>query len=162
MLPDPHRRAFRSAFTLFEICIAIFIGVMILLAAVPSLTGVIEMQRARKLFNQFDSLAKNTSSRAVIERRPFALVWDDNGVSLQPLGQKGGSIPAEDTGRVDFGKKLAPDLILPASLEKDPPRVWTFWPTGTCEPAKVICHITDSPWTATYDPLSEQAVFTSP
>ena len=63
---------------------------------------------------------------------------------------------------MDFGEKLAPDLLLPGALVKDPPRIWTFWPTGTCEPATIICRVPDSPWTATYDPLTEQPIMTTP
>jgi hypothetical protein len=153
--------ASREAFTLFEVCIAVFIGVLIMLAAVPSISGVIEEQRAKKLFNEFDGLAKDAGNRAVTERRPFVLEWDDNGVTMHPLAPADGDAP-EDTGHVEFGEKLAPDLLLPGALEKDPPRVWTFWPTGTCEPAKVTCHVAGAPWTAIYDPLTEQAVFSSP
>jgi type II secretory pathway pseudopilin PulG len=149
-----------AAFTLFEICIAVFIAVLIILAAVPSISGVIEEQRAKKLFSQFDDLAKQAGTRAVTERRPFVLEWDDDGVTMHPLAPAEGD-SAQDTGRVDFGEKLAPDLLLPAALEKDPPRVWTFWPTGTCEPAMITCHVPDASWTATYDALTEQPVFAS-
>lgn len=149
-----------AAFTLLELCIAILIAVMIILAAVPSISGLLAEQRAKKLFTQFDDLARKAATKAVAERRAYALVWDDSGVTMRPLA------PAdhkEATGeRVDFGKRLAPDLFLTAALAKDPPRIWTFWPTATCEPATVICHITDAPWTAVYDPLTEQAYFTSP
>ena len=154
-------RATRTAFTLFEVCIAVFIGVVIMLAAVPSISGLLEEQRSKKLFTQFDDLARVASSRALLQRRPFVLEWDDSGVTLHPLSptdQDG----AQDSTRLDFGKKLAPDLILPASLMKTPLKLWTFWPTGTCEPATVICHVPGSTWTATYDPLTEQPVFKSP
>jgi competence protein ComGC len=162
MLPAPQNTAASpAAFTLFEICIAIFIAVMIILAAIPSISGVIEEQRAKKLFTQFDDLAKAASTRAVTERRPYVLDWDDSGVSMRPLEPENDD-EANGSQRVDFGEKLAPDLRLPAALEKDPPRQWTFWPTGTCEPAIVICHIAGAPWTATYDALTEQCVFTSP
>jgi type II secretory pathway pseudopilin PulG len=162
MRPAPRTTAARlAAFTLLEICLAVFIGVIIMLAAVPSITGVIEDQRAKKLFNQFDGLAREASSRAATERRPYALEWDDSGVSVRPLAPENED-EAHDGDRVDFGEKLAPDLELPAALEKDPPRVWTFWPTGTCEPATIVCHVANAHWTATYDPLTEQPAFTSP
>jgi hypothetical protein len=162
MSPDPEfTAAKRAAFTLFEVCIAIFIGVMIVLAAVPSLSGVLAEQRAKKLFNEFDDLARAASSRAVTERRPYVLDWDDSGVSMRPLAPENGD-EAQGMQRVDFGEKLAPDLRLPGALEKNPPRQWTFWPTGTCEPAIIICHVAGAPWTAKYDALTEQAVFTSP
>jgi type II secretory pathway pseudopilin PulG len=162
MRPAPQFTAPHSAgFTLIEICLAVFIGVLIILAAVPSISGVIEEQRAKKLFNQFDSLAKSASDRAVTERRPYVLDWDDSGVSMRPLAP-GKDDEANDIQRVDFGEKLAPELKLPGALEKNPPRLWTFWPTGTCEPATIICHSAGAPWTATYDPLTEQPSFTSP
>jgi len=151
----------RGAFTLFEVCIAVFIGVMIMLAAVPSISGVLEEQRAKKLFTEFDGLAKDASTHAVTERRAYVLEWDDSGVSMRPLAPVNGD-EAQGTGRVDFGEKLAPELLLPGALVKDPPREWTFWPTGTCEQATVKCHVKDAPWTASYDALTEQPVFTSP
>jgi hypothetical protein len=150
-----------AAFTLLELCIAIMIGVMIILAAVPSITGLLAEQRAKKLFTQFDDLARKAATKAVEERRAYALVWDDSGVVMRPLAPADRQ-EAGGTDRVDFGKKQAPELFLPAALVKDPPRVWTFWPTATCEPATIICHIENAPWTAKYDPLTEQAVFTSP
>jgi hypothetical protein len=150
-----------AAFTLLEVCIAVFIGVMIILAAIPSISGVLEEQRAKKLFNQFDDLTKAAASRAVTERRPYVLDWDDSGVFMRPLEPENAG-EAQGSQRVDFGEKLAPVLQLPSALEKDPPRQWTFWPTGTCEPAIIICRIAGSKWTATYDALTEQPVFTSP
>jgi len=140
---------------------AVFIAVLIMLAAVPSVTGVLEEQRAKKLFHAFDDLAREASGRAVTERRPYVLAWDDSGVTMRPLAPEEGERPAEGD-RVEFGEKLAPELTLPAALTKDPPRIWTFWPTGTCEPARIVCHMADAPWTASYDALTEQPVFTSP
>jgi len=159
--PSRSTRSGRSAFTLLEVVLAIFIAVLIMLAAVPSINGVLEAQRARKLFTQFDDLARQASVRAVTERRPYVLAWDDSGVTMRPQSPNQDEQPA-DSDRVEFGDRLAPDLLLPAALSKDPPRIWAFWPTGTCEPATVTCHIAGAPWTAAYDPLSEQAAFSSP
>jgi hypothetical protein len=159
--PQQNGSAGCAAFTLLELCIAILIAVMIILAAVPSISGLLAEQRAKKLFGQFDDLVRKAAGKAVTERRAYALVWDDSGVMMRPLAPANRQ-ETMGTDRVDFGEKLAPDLFLPAALAKDPPRVWTFWPTATCEPAKIICHIKDSPWTATYDPLTEQAAFSSP
>jgi len=154
------KSAATAGFTLFEICIAISIAVLIILAAVPSIGGILQEQRAKKLFNEFDALTKEACSRAVTERRPYSLVWDDSGVTLQPLTPQEGD-EQQPGDRVDFGEKLAPDLLLPAALVKDPPAIWTFWPTGTCEPATITCHVPGASWTATYDPLTEQPTFTS-
>jgi len=162
MRPAPQRPAGSdAAFTLLELCVAILIAMMIVLAAVPSISGLLAEQRAKKLFTQFDDLARKAAMKAVDERRPYALWWDDAGVSLRPLAPANRGETA-GTDRVDFGEKLAPDLFLPAALAKDPPRIWTFWPTATCEPAIIVCHVKGAPWTAKYDPLTEQAVFSSP
>jgi len=150
-----------GGFTLFEICLAIFIGVMIILMALPSLSGVLAGQRAKKLFYQFDDLAREASNHAVTERRPYVLVWDNSGVSSRPLAPASAA-EEKGIGRVDFGDKMAPGLELHAALVQKPPRIWTFWPTGTCEPATITCHIADAPWTASYDALTEQPTFTSP
>jgi len=162
MRSAPHHPAAKAAaFTLLEVCIAVFIGVMIILAAVPSITGILAEQKAKKLFNRFDDLVKKAATHAVTERRPYVLVWDESGVAMRPLAPDNRQ-EAQASGRVDFGERHAPDLMLPGALAKHPPRVWTFWPTGTCEPAKIVCHLADAPWTASYDPLTEQPVFTSP
>ena len=151
----------RLAFTLLEVCLAIFIAVLVVLAAVPSLSGIIEERRAKKIFNQFDDLVRQAESRSVTERRPYALVWDLSGVFLAPLSpaNAGG---AKGIARVDFGDRQTPELQLPAALNSDVPKQWTFWPSGACEPATVICRSADAPWTAVYDPLTVQPVFTSP
>ena len=162
MLPAPDdTAASRNAFTLIEVALAIFLAVMIMMAAVPSVSGLLEQRRAEKQFNEFDGLAKEASSRAVSERRPYVIEWDDTGVTLHPLSP-GDSDNADQTKRVEFGEKMVPDLIMPGALVKKPAPVWTFWPTGTCEPVKIVCHVPDAPWTATYDALTEQPVYTSP
>jgi prepilin-type N-terminal cleavage/methylation domain-containing protein len=154
-------RALRGGFTLIELMIAILIAVMIVLAAAPSLSGIIEERKAKKLFEQFDELAREAGQRAVIERRAYVLEWDDSGVTMHPKDPNNPT-EAQGTQRVDFGDRQAPDLDLPGALVKNPPKIWTFWPTGTCEPATIVCHIADSPWTASYDALTEQPYYTSP
>jgi type II secretory pathway pseudopilin PulG len=156
-------RAFakRGAFTLLEVCLAIFIAMLLIMAAVPSITGVLAGQRAKKLFTQFDDLTREASSHAITERRPYAIVWDDNGVTLRPLAPADKN-EAHGIDHLDFGIRLAPELQLTAALIKKPPRIWTFWPTGTCEPATIICHVPGSPWTAAYDPLTEQPIYSVP
>lgn len=175
----PRPKLLLRAFTLLEVCLAIFIAVLIVLAAVPSLSGVIEEQRAKRLFNQFDDLVREARSRSVTERRPYALVWDKTGVFLSPLqslesdetpaAETPGPAPAASAGdsspaakRVDFGERQTPELQLPAALNANVPYRWTFWPSGTCEPATIICRLADAPWTATYDPLTVQPGFSSP
>jgi hypothetical protein len=150
-----------AAFTLFEVCLAVFIALMMIFAAIPSISGLLADQRAKKLFNQFNDLTRKASSLSATERRPYVIEWDDNGVFLRPLAPANAS-EARGIDRVDFGEKLAPALQLTSALDKDTPLVWTFWPTGTCEPATITCRIAGAPWTASYDPLTEQPYFTSP
>ncbi len=61
------------------------------------------------------------------------------------------------------GKQRACEKVgLKSSLHRLPDTTSEDWPTGTCEPAVIICHLDNAPWTASYDPLTEQAKFSSP
>jgi hypothetical protein len=45
-------------------------------------------------------------------------------------------------------------LRLPATLEKNPPAQWIFWPSGACEPANVRFKGSDGSWEVNYAPLT--------
>ena len=45
-------------------------------------------------------------------------------------------------------------LRLPAALDKGPFADWTFWPSGTCEPANVQFKGPEGTWEVNYEPLA--------
>jgi type II secretory pathway pseudopilin PulG len=128
---------------------------MLLLLAVPSLTGVIADRRLHAALDQFNDLVHQAQERSVAEHRSYLLVWEDNDVILRPevFGKKEEHKPVA-TFPLARGTTFV--LRLPAALMKSPPGEWIFWPSGTCEPAIVRFEGRAGKWTANYSPLTGQ------
>ena len=143
------------AFTLVEIALAIFILMLLLMLAVPSMTGVVASRRLNQSLNGFNDLVRQAHERSVTERRPYLIVWRKNSVLLRP------EVFAEDEEvkpavefRLNKGTLLS--LSLPAALAEKHPAEWIFWPSGNCEPAIVQFKSPAGLWTANYSPLTAQ------
>ena len=78
----PVRKA--RAFTLIEIVISVFILMLLIMLAVPSLTGVMADRRLRHSLDSFNSLVYQAQERSLGEHRPYLLVWTTNSVELRP------------------------------------------------------------------------------
>ena len=142
-----------SAFTLIEIVIAVAILSVILLMAVPSLSGVLADRRLRASLDRFNGLVRQAQERSVAEHRAYLIVWGDKDVILQPEAfAKNEEKKAVATFTLEHGTLLT--LTLPAALSAKPPGEWIFWPTGTCEPAIVRFAGRAGTWTANYSPLT--------
>ena len=143
------------AFTLVELALAIFILMLILMLAVPSLTGVVASRRLKQSLDQFNVLVHQAQERSVTERRPYLIVWSKSGVFLRPEAfAEGEEANAVAEFRLSRGTMLK--LELPAALTADHPWEWIFWPSGTCEPATVQFRGPAGAWTANYSPLTAQ------
>ena len=143
------------AFTLIEIALSIFILLVILVLAVPSLSGVIANRRLKQSLDSFNQLVRQAQGRSVTERRAYLIVWGKNSVLLRP------EVFAEDeeekpTAVLGLGKGSWIKVSLPAALMGKPPAEWIFWPSGTCEPARVQYGGPAGTWTANYSPLTAQ------
>ena len=57
------------AFTLIEIALSIFILMLLLMLAVPSLSGVIANRRLKQSLDGFNQLVRQAQERSVTERR---------------------------------------------------------------------------------------------
>jgi type II secretory pathway pseudopilin PulG len=158
-------RSAKSAqgFTLLEVCIAILIAVLVIGAAIPSLQGVLQQNHEQGSFKNFDDLAQDAHNRSVSEQRTYCLVWQKKGekeaVILRPEEPK-------DKGEADGVRRWTPEkkggsleLYLPAILKPRPvDAIWTFWPNGTCEPAKITYkEDKNTGWQATYNPFTVEA-----
>jgi type II secretory pathway pseudopilin PulG len=151
-------RRFR-AFTLIEIALSIFILMLLLVLAVPSLTGVFSSRRLKQSLDQFNSLVYQAHERSVLERRPYLIVWGKSGVLLRPESFKEDE-EAKATAELRLGKGTLLKLSLPAALAQDHPWEWIFWPSGNCEPATVQFSGPAGQWTANYSPLTAQPEIT--
>jgi len=143
----------QAGFTLIEIVIVVAISMLVLLLAVPSLTGVLADKRLRRSLDGFNDLVRQAQERSVTEHRSYLIVWGDKGVALRPEA----FAKDEDekaTAVFPVGQRSALKLLLPAALRKDPPGEWIFWPSGICEPAIVEFNGREGEWKAKYSPLT--------
>ena len=141
------------AFTLIEIIIAVAILAILLLMAVPSLSGVIASNRLRASLDEFNNLVRQAQERSVAEHRAYLIVWGNKDVIVQPEAfAKDEEKKAVATFALAHGTVLT--LTLPAALTSKPAGEWIFWPTGTCEPAIVRFAGRAGTWTANYSPLT--------
>ena len=148
------------AFTLIEIVLAVFILMLLLLLAVPTLSGVLANNRLRRSLDGFNNLVRQAQERSVAERRTYLIVWREKSVLLRPeVFAKGQEAAATAELKLDRGEALT--IKLPAALTKKPPAEWIFWPSGTCEPAIVQFKGAAGSWTANYLPLTARPELTN-
>ena len=147
------------AFTLIEIALSIFILMLLLMLAVPSLSGVIANRRLKQSLDSFNQLVRQAQERSVTERRAYLIVWGKSSVVLKPeIFTKDEEEKATAVLRLPKGSWIK--VSLPAALMGKPPAEWIFWPSGTCEPAIVQFRGPAGTWTADYSPLTAQPELT--
>src|ERR1700731_2597613 len=141
------------AFTLIEIIIAVAILTVILLMAVPSLSGVFADRKLRASLDVFNKLVREAQERSVAEHRAYLIVWGDKDVIVQPEAfAKGEEKKAVAKFALERGTVLT--LTLPAALTAKPAGEWIFWPTGTRATAIVRFVGRAGTWTANYSSLT--------
>jgi type II secretory pathway pseudopilin PulG len=145
-----------QAFTLIEISISIFILMMLLALAVPSLTGVMKDRRLRRSLDDMNRLVQLAQERSVNERRPYLISWQKEQLIVRPetFAREEEEAPTK-TLPVRKGDTFL--LKLPAALVGKPPGDWVFWPSGACEPAIVSFKGIDGSWIAKYAALTGRA-----
>jgi len=143
------------AFTLIEIALSIFILMLLLMLAVPSLSGVFKSKRLKQSLDGFNTLVRQAQQRSVMERRPYLIVWSKGRVLLRPEVFKEDE-EVKPTAEFRLGKGSVLKLSLPWALAQKYPAEWIFWPSGNCEPAIVQFRGPVGLWTASYSPLTAQ------
>jgi len=147
-------------FTLVEIVLAVFILIVLLALAVPSLTGVLADRQLKRSLDGFNNLVRQAQERSVAERRPYLIVWSKKKVVTRPeVFAANEEVRAMAEFALDRGDVLK--LSLPAALTNKHPAEWIFWPSGTCEPANVQFYGRSGSWAANYAPLTARAEVTS-
>ncbi|PYJ50762.1 MAG: hypothetical protein DME87_05430 [Verrucomicrobia bacterium] len=108
------------AFTLIEIVLAVFILMLLLALAVPSLNGVLANKRLKRSLDGFNNLVRQAQERSVTERRPYLIVWSKKNVVVRPEAfAKDEEAKATAEFQLDRGDALT--LLLPAALTKKHP-----------------------------------------
>src|SRR4029453_11825464 len=141
------------AFTLVEIVLAVFILMLLIGLAVPSLTGVLADKQLKRSLDGLNNLVRGA------QERPYLIVWSKKKVVARP------EVFAEDedikaTAEFALGRGEVLKLSLPAALTNKHPAEWIFWPSGTCEPAIVQFNGRSGSWAANYASLTARAEVT--
>lgn len=143
----------QHGFTLLELMLVVMIGTLIMSVAVPSVASLLREQKLKESFEEFDAFARKAQNRAVSESGTFVMVWDKEGISLQPLDPV-----AEDKAgppeRFTFSEGNIWTLQRPAALVKKPVWEWPFWRSGACEPVIVSFESPGGSWSAEYSGLT--------
>ena len=150
----------RAGFTLLEICIALFIAMLMLTLAVPSVLAMLAEQRLKASFDNFDGWVRQARARSITERRTYAMVWSEKAIELRPVERRDTDADDAEPERFIFAEGEAFKLGRPAALMKEPPGEWVFWRSGLCEEAVVTFAGADGSWTVHYDPLTARGTFT--
>ncbi|MEP7249861.1 MAG: prepilin-type N-terminal cleavage/methylation domain-containing protein [Spartobacteria bacterium] len=146
-----------KGFTLIEVAIAISVMMVLLLIAIPSVSGVMANRRLQRSLDSLNEMVRMAQERSVQERRPYLIEWQKKAVILRPEAIVQGESEAP-TAQLALDKGDAYVLRLPAALEKDPLAQWIFWPSGTCEPANVRFKGPNGSWEANYAALTARPV----
>jgi type II secretory pathway pseudopilin PulG len=147
-------------FTLVEIVLSVFILLLLLVLAVPSLTGVLADRQLKRSLDGFNNLVRHAQERSVVERRPYLIVWNKKNVVARPEAVAEGE-EVKTMAEFTLGRGEVLKLSLPAALRSKHPAEWVFWPSGTCEPAVVEFKSRSGSWAANYAPLTARAEVTN-
>src|SRR5436190_21704309 len=74
----------KRGFTLVEVIIAVFILLLLVTLAVPSLNGVLADKRLHRSLDRFNELVRKAHERSLAEHRDYLIVWNDAFITLQP------------------------------------------------------------------------------
>ena len=146
----------RPGFTLLELGIAVVILVLLMMLAVPSMSGVIADKRLRKSLDGFNAVVRQAQQRSMTERRPYLVIVADGKVGLRAEGLFRSESP-EPEMKLKLGKNESLSIVFPAALYENVPPEWIFWPSGNCEPAVVTYRGRDGSWKANYSALTARS-----
>ena len=141
---------------MLELAIAVVLLVLLMMLAVPSMSGVLADKRLRKSLDSFNAIVRVAQERSMAERRAYLIVWMDKGIGLRPEGLLRGESP-EPEMKIKIAKNESFRISFPAALIDDAPAEWIFWPSGNCEPATVSYQGRDGKWTANYSALTARS-----
>jgi type II secretory pathway pseudopilin PulG len=143
----------RDGFTLIEMVLAVVILMVVLVLAVPSLTGVLADRQLRRSLDDVNRLILQAQDRSISERRPYLIVWRNKQLALRPEAFLRGEA-RKPVATLKWQKGESYTLSLPAAIQDDPPSEWVFWSSGNCEPAVVAYRGPAGAWTAKYSALT--------
>src|SRR5205085_6224809 len=143
----------QRGFTLVEIVISIFILLLLVLLAVPSLNGVLADKRLHRSLDRFNDLVRQAHERSLAEHRAYLIVWNDAFITLHPAAFLK-TEPHDPIDTMPIARHEKWRFEFPAALSKKVPAEWIFWESGVCESGRIRCARDDGRWTTECSPLS--------
>jgi hypothetical protein len=138
---------------LFELAIAIALALLVFAIAIPAVDGVFAAGRLQGTIDTFDDFVSTARDKSVAEGRVYIMVWSKKEIRLVADGpQREGLDEMQQVFTPGDGEIYS--LILPSAIDADPAPEWTFWPTGTCEPATITFRGPKGTWEVRYAALS--------
>ena len=141
---------------MLELAIAVVLIVLLMMLAVPSMSGVMADRRLRRSLDGFNEMVREAQQRSLAERRPYLIAWGDGRIEVRPEGFVKGEDPAP-ASILKIAKNESFRISFPAALVDGAPAEWIFWPSGNCEPAVVSYQGRDGKWTAKYSALTARS-----
>src|SRR5436305_12538489 len=126
----------RRGFTLVELVIAIFILLLLILLAVPSLNGVLAGKRLHRSLDRFNDMVRQAHERSLAEHRAYLIVWNDAFITLQPAAFLK-TEPHDPIDTMPIARHEKWRLELAAALSKKVPAESISWESGGCDAGRV-------------------------
>lgn len=149
----------RSGFTLLEICLALLIGSLLMLLAIPSIGGMLAEHRLKESFERFDRLVATARRQSVTGQRTCSLAWNKNSIIVRSADPISGLPDEGEVARFAFNDGESFQLLRPAALQPNASLEWVFWNNGLCEPVQIAFHGKAGSWLVRYDPLTARGTF---
>jgi type II secretory pathway pseudopilin PulG len=130
-LKKPHYLPER-AFTLLEVCFALFIVAVLFVVAVPPAAHLFEEESLQRPIRELQSYAKTARRLAMAEHQPYEVLLLDDGYALRPVEQNAEAkqrnyrLPDDITYKIRrFGER---------DFQREADARWFFASNGLCEP----------------------------
>jgi Tfp pilus assembly protein FimT len=130
-LKKPHYLPER-AFTLLEVCFALFIVAVLFVVAVPPAAHLFEEESLQRPIRELQGYAKTARRLAMVEHQPYEVLLLNDGYALRPVEgnaeakQRNYRLPDDITYKIRrFGER---------DFQREADARWFFASNGLCEP----------------------------
>jgi type II secretory pathway pseudopilin PulG len=130
-LKKPHYLPER-AFTLLEVCFALFIVAVLFVVAVPPAARLFEEESLQRPIRELQSYAKTARRLAMVEHQPYEVLLLNDGYAVRPVEQ--------NTEGKQLKYRLPDDItyeirrIGDSDFRREADARWFFASNGLCEP----------------------------
>jgi Tfp pilus assembly protein FimT len=130
-LKKPHRLQER-AFTLLEVCFALFIVAVLFVVAVPPAAHLFEEERLQRPIRELQSYAKTARRLAMAEHRAYEVLLRNDGYVLRSTEEK---VDAKQLNyRLPDDVTFAIRRLNDREFRREADARWLFASNGLCEP----------------------------